>query len=183
MRFLKPLITALSLGALATGAAQASDYEFSTSIEAQNVKISTITVTASDAIKGENVRWGSRDIEILNKGLVKKVSNRLQSHNLMNDDGARLELTLIEITPNRPTLREMSKRHGLNYASFGLGGAEVEAHLIAADGTDLGTMRYRYYASQLYDYSSGATTWYDARRSFDRFARRLAKELTASPAS
>jgi hypothetical protein len=183
MRILTFLIAGFAISAMAFSAAKAADYEFSTSIAAPDVKIASITVNISDDVKNEKVRWGPRDIEQLKKTLIKKVTSRLKRNELMGDNGARLELTLIDITPNRPTMHELSKRTGLDFVSFGLGGAEVKAHLVAADGTDLGDMRYRYFADYLYDYSSGMTTWYDARRAFDKFSRRLVKELKAEPAS
>ncbi len=183
MRILALVLAGFAMSALAFSAAKAADYEFSTSIAAPNVKIASITVNISDDVRDEKLRWGPRDIEQLKKTLVKKVTSRLERSDLMGDNGARLELTLVEIAPNRPTMHEMSKRTGLDFVSFGLGGAEVKAHLVAADGTDLGDMRYRYFADYLYDYSASATTWNDARRAFDKFARRLVKELTAEPAS
>ncbi len=183
MRILLLFFAALALGALAASPVQAANYEFSTSVHTPGLSVSDISVTVSDNIKNENIRWDERDVALLKKALLKKVSNRLNRQNLMNKDGVRLELVLVDITPNRPTFREMSKRPSLNYVSFGLGGAEVDAHFIAADGTELGKMHYRYYADNLYDYSAGATTWYDARRSFDKFSRRLVKELITPSSS
>ncbi len=183
MRFLTLFITIFAFGILTTGAARTADYKFSTSIEATNITISSITVSASDDVINEDELWGPRDIEQLKKNLVKKISSRLDKNKLMNDGGARLELTIIDLAPNRPTMQAYTRRPGLDFRSFGLGGAEVEAHIIAADGTDLGKIRYRYFASYLDHHSSGLTTWYDARRSFDKFSRRLVKELATEPSS
>jgi len=183
MRIMTFMIAGFALSALAFSPVRAADYKFSTTISAPDVKVSTITASASDKVKNENKRWDSRDIEYLKKALIDRVSSRLGTNNLMSDTGARLELVLVDIAPNRPTMHEMTKRIGLDHVSFGLGGAEIEAHLIGADGSDLGKMQYRFFSSQLDQFSSGATTWYDAHRAFNRFARRLAKELKAEPAS
>ncbi len=183
MRFLTLLTAIFTMGVLASLPARAADYKFSTSIAAQGVKVSSITAKAGQKVLDEDIRWDSKDIEFLQKLLIKKTTRRLNGNDLMADQGARLELTLIKIMPNRPTLHEMTKRIGLNYSSVGLGGAEIEAHLIAADGSDLGTMQYRYFSNNLYDNSTGMTTWFDARRAFDRFSRRLAKELKAESSS
>lgn len=183
MRIMTFIVAGFALSALAISPVRAADYKFSTTISAPDVKVSTITASASEKIKNEKIRWDSNDIEYLKKALIKRVTDRLGSSNLMSDSGARLELILVDITPNRPTMHEMSERIGLNLVSFGLGGAEIEAHLIGADGSDLGKMHYRYFSSQLDQFSSGVTTWYDARRAFDKFSRRLAKELAIQPES
>jgi hypothetical protein len=183
MRYITVFIAVFALGALFAGSASAVDYKFSTSITTPDISIGSITASASDKVKEEDKFWGERDIETLKKALIKRVSVQLDKKGLRQENGARLELELVDISPNRPTMFAMSKRIGLDFNSISLGGAEVKAHLIAADGSDLGTMTYRYYDTQLDGFSDGATTWYTARRAFDKFARRLAKELAALPAS
>ena len=182
MRYLAAMTISLALGLLASGPAQAQSYKFSTTINAPGVKIASVTVKASDKVAGEKERWGPQDVAYLEKDLRKRVVQRLQAKQLMTDGkGARLELTIVDVTPNRPTLQAMTKRQGLDFRSFGLGGAEIAAHLISADGKDLGQMQYRWYEPQLHEFSDSKTIWFDARRAFGKFARRLTRELQNQP--
>ncbi len=182
MRHIVILLASLALGVLACAPARAQGYRFSTTINAPGVKISSITVDASSKVTGEKERWGPQDVSYLKRELRKKVVQRLRAKNLMTDGkGARLALTIVAVTPNRPTLQAMTKRQGLDFRSFGLGGAEIAARLIAADGKDLGQMHYRWYEQQLHEFSDSKTIWFDARRAFDKFSRRLTRELLNQP--
>lgn len=88
--------------------------------------------------------------------------------------GARIELTLIDVKPNRPTFKEMGDRPGLSMMSFGVGGADIRGQIVAPDGA-VTPVSYRWYETDIRQTPYKAT-WTDAGYVFDRFARRLARE-------
>lgn len=88
-------------------------------------------------------------------------------------DGARIELILTDLKPNRPTFQQLSDRPGLDgHRSRSIGGATIEGQITTADGRTL-PVRYDWYSSSLADVW-GVNTWSDA----DRAYRRLAVNLT-----
>ena len=88
-------------------------------------------------------------------------------------DGARIELVLTDLKPNRPTFQQLSDRPGLDgHRSRSIGGATIEGQITTADGRTL-PVRYDWYSSSLADVW-GVNTWSDA----DRAYRRLAVNLT-----
>jgi hypothetical protein len=182
MRYLSAFIALFALGTLISIPAQAGEYKFTTSVQTPDIKIASITISASEKVMGENELYDQTDVESLKRSLYKMVSNNLKNKELMDPQGAKLEITLVEITPNRPTLAAMTKRSGLSYQSFGIGGAELDARFVAQDGTDIGSMHFRWRQTQLDQFSQGQSTWYDAKQGFLKFANRLVKELRA-PAS
>lgn len=95
-------------------------------------------------------------------------------------DGARIELTLVDATPNRPTFKQLTDQPGLSFASFGVGGATIEGRAVAPDGT-VTPLRYRWYEGDIRRAAHGTWTWADADWAFNRFAYRLGRgEVVAS---
>ena len=76
--------------------------------------------------------YGVRDVEDLANQLRKDVERELGRSGAY--DGARIELTLVDAAPNRPTFKQLSDTPGLSLASFGLGGAKIEGQAIAPGG-------------------------------------------------
>ena len=180
------VIAALAL--LTAAPARSADSEFTSSFKAPGVKIASITIAISDKVRDEKLRWGPRDIKLLKQDLRRRVTRRLQHNGLMDEHGARLELTLDEIIPSRPTAYELARREGLSLSSPGFGGAAIKAHLLAANGADLGVMRFRFregqaYGGGIFGAGTGPTPWYDARQAFEMFSRRLVKTLQNQPSS
>lgn len=123
--------------------------------------------------------YGERDLEILTKSLEKKMTRKFAKKGITVSDDApvTLRVTLEAAKNNRPTPAQLRKDINLSFQSFGIGGAEMSADLIGADGNSLGTMSYDYYESDIRQNQQFASTWYDANRSFSRFANRAAKTL------
>jgi hypothetical protein len=87
-----------------------------------------------------------------------------------------LETTLVDASPNHPTMEQMRRQTGLDYLrSISIGGAELKGELKAADGHIITTIPYKRYAMDLRQASFSADTWGDARQSFDGYARAIAK--------
>ena len=88
-------------------------------------------------------------------------------------DGARIELVLTDLRPNRPTFQQLIDRPGLDgHRSISIGGAAIEGQITTADGRIL-PVRYDWYSSSLADVR-GINTWADADRAYRRLAVNLA---------
>jgi len=115
-------------------------------------------------------KYGVREMDRLAAELRKDVTRELTRTGAY--DGARIELTLVDAQPNRPTFKQLSDTPGLSYESFGLGGAKIEGQAIAPDGA-VTPLKYSYYETDI-RYARAHSTWYDAEWTIDRFAARLA---------
>lgn len=113
---------------------------------------------------------GVKEVDRLAADLKRHVERELGRTGAL--DGARVELTLVDAEPNRPTFRQLTDRPGLSYESFGVGGAKIEGKATAADGT-ITPIRYQWYESDI-RYARDRVTWADADSAFGQFARRLA---------
>ena len=123
--------------------------------------------------------YGDRDLERLTERLSVKLEQKFAKKGIEISDTAStvLRITIEDAKPNRPTFNQLSKQPGLSFQSFGNGGAELQAELIAAGGRSLGTMSYRYYENDI-RYAKFGGTWNDTHRAFSRFAGKAAKTLS-----
>lgn len=88
-------------------------------------------------------------------------------------DGARIELVLTDLRPNRPTFQQMVDRPGLDgHRSRSTGGAAIEGRITTADGR-VEPVRYDWFSSNLGDVR-GFGVWQDADRAYRRLADNLA---------
>jgi len=95
----------------------------------------------------------------------------------MMDDGTVLQARIMDATPNRPTREQIRDTPGLSYQhSFSMGGAEVEADLVSANGEIIDQFEYSWRTRQLRD-AQYRRTWSDARRTFSRFATQVREEV------
>lgn len=115
--------------------------------------------------------YGAREARELVDDLRTSVEKALARTGAYPD--ARVELTLTDAKPNRPTFKQLSSTPGLSMQSFGVGGATIDGHIVATDGRAV-PVSYRWYESDIRNARSRAT-WSDATWAFDRFARKLAK--------
>lgn len=122
--------------------------------------------------------YGDRDLERLTERLQSNLEKKLTKKGIEVSENAPtvLRITIEDAKPNRPTFTQLSKEPGLSYDSFGNGGAELQAELIAAGGQSMGTMSYKFYETDIRDARFGGT-WGDAHRAFGRFATRAARTL------
>jgi hypothetical protein len=90
---------------------------------------------------------------------------------------ARVEVEVLDVVPNRPTLGQMARTSGLSYSSFGIGGAEARGRAFDAAGNVMGETTYSWYSSDII-WAQTAWTWSDADKAFDRFGSRLADAIT-----
>jgi hypothetical protein len=157
MRMLRTTLLLAGLVLAATGA-NAAPAEVQVQIGAKLQKAATDTL-------------GVKEVDRLAADLKREVERELGRTGVL--DGARIELTLIDAKPNRPTFKQLGDKPGLSYESFGLGGARIEGRAIAVDGT-VTPLRYEWYESDI-RYAPYRVTWSDADTAFGQFARRLAR--------
>ena len=115
--------------------------------------------------------YGVREAERLTADLRESVEAALAKSGA--HDGARIELVLTDVKPNRPTFKQMGDTPGLSMQSFGVGGAAIEGRIVAEDGQEQ-PVRYSWYETDIRQ-AYGNWIWHDAEWTFDRFARRLAR--------
>jgi hypothetical protein len=131
----------------------------------------TVSISiAPDLQKTFAKSYGEREARLLTGDLaasIRKALARTGAH-----DGARIELTLVDVKPNRPTFKQLGDVPGLSMQSFGVGGAALEGVVTDADGRQT-PIAYRWYETDIRQ-SYAHWVWSDAEFAFDRFARKLA---------
>lgn len=115
--------------------------------------------------------YGQREADLLKADLKSSVEKALARTGAY--DGARIELTISDAKPNRPTFKQLGDTPGLSMESFGIGGAAIDGHVIAADGK-MTPISYRWYETDIRQ-AYGNWVWSDAEWTFDRFAGKLAR--------
>ena len=134
-----------------------------------------VTVTIGPKLQKEAVEHlGVRELDRLADDLKRSVERELGRTGVLA--GARIELTLVDARPNRPTFKQMADKPGLSFESFGLGGASIEGKAIAVDGA-VTPLKYQWYESDI-RWARERVTWGDADTAFGQFARRLARGET-----
>lgn len=149
--------------------------------QAAPVTLDPVEIGADLAEKTEE--YGARDVERLAEELTRAVTRRLErdGHEITDTpDAIRVAITLENAWPNRPTHEQLADRPGLSMRSVSLGGASVSAELFDAAGVQIGEITYSWRTHHISD-SVARSTWTDAERTFDRFARNLSDELARQP--
>jgi hypothetical protein len=151
-------LAAVTLGlALAAGSA----------IAAPDVQVTVGPKLSDKAVK----TYGIREVETLADRLRHDVQRELARTGAYPD--GRIELTLVDAKPNRPTSKEMGAKPGLSFQSFGVGGARIEGRIVAANGS-VRSLSYSWYETDIRN-APYQSTWGDAEYTFDNFARRLSR--------
>jgi hypothetical protein len=118
---------------------------------------------------------GVREARVLSDALTQKLTR------VFTEQGVKAEkivVTIEDARPNRPTMEQVSQKPGLDsMRSISLGGAKLSGIAYDAAGNEIGRFDYRWYETDLSNVVA-ATTWSDARSTFDKFARRFADKLT-----
>lgn len=114
---------------------------------------------------------GRRDLDRLTAELERTVERAVAQSGRAN--GGRLELTLTDVRPSRPTFEQMARRPGLSMESVANGGAALEGVEIAPDGTRR-PVRFSWYETDI-RWAQARATWSDTHRAFDIFARQYAQ--------
>ncbi|MBU1384675.1 MAG: hypothetical protein KKE52_11800 [Alphaproteobacteria bacterium] len=155
LAFLAPLGAVLAIAAASPAAADPA----------------TVTVTVGPDLRHKVRDLGERDVREQTDRLARIVREGLADTPRL--DGARIELVLTDLRPNRPTFQQMASRPGLDpFLSLSIGGAAVEGVITTADGEVL-PVKYDWFSHNLADVV-GYSTWHDADRAYRRLADHLA---------
>ena len=172
MRTQTSLFAAAAIAALMTaGAALAGQTTSATPplASTQNVSVSI----GGDVAKDLN-ELGERDVRQQAEDLARVIEREL-GRDADTDGrwaGAKVNLVLTDLKPNRPTMQQTIDRPGLSmFHSKSVGGATIEGEVVTADGQRL-PVRYERYSTSLADVF-GYTTWSDADRAYNGLASNL----------
>ena len=130
----------------------------------------SITVTLGPDLQEKAEELGERDVRDQADRLAEVVRRALARSGGL--DGARIDLVLTDLKPNRPTFRQMADQPGLDgHRSISIGGAAIEGRITTADGQVL-PVSYDWYSNNIAEVR-GFSTWQDAGRAYQRLAGRL----------
>jgi hypothetical protein len=134
--------------------------------------ISSVSISVSPELQHKATHnYGQRELDRLKKDL----QNRIERQVGVADNGDRLEVTILDVQPNRPTPKQIGDR-GLSYESISIGGASLDGVRISADGRRT-PVSYKRYDTDLVDsYRYRIATWATAYNAIDGFARRVAED-------
>lgn len=129
-----------------------------------------VNVTIGGDLQDEVAKLGEREVLRQADELAETVRARLVRDGAL--PGARVNLVLTDLKPNRPTIQQAIDRPGLSvFHSISIGGAAIEGEIITAEGERL-PVRYSRYSSSLAEVR-GFGAWQDADRAFDRLAANI----------
>ena len=129
-----------------------------------------VTVTIGGRLTDEVENLGERDVQRQADALAGTVRRELARRGAY--PGARVNLVLTDLKPNRPTYQQASDKPGLSIIdSISIGGAAIEGEIITADGERL-PVRYSRYSNSIAEVY-GFGTWQDAERAYDRLASNM----------
>jgi len=118
---------------------------------------------------------GAREAATLTEAVTRKVTDVFTARGIQAD---RVEITIEDARPNRPTFEQVSNKPGLDsMRSISIGGAKVSGVAFDASGREIGRYEYNWYENDLSNVIGNAT-WTDARTTFARFANRFADRLS-----
>jgi hypothetical protein len=119
--------------------------------------------------------YGTREGTYLAKQIENDLMREFASAGL---DVERVVVMIERAVPSKPTFKQLGDRPGLDYGdSVSIGGMKLTATAFDADGAEMGSLSYDWFETDIR--RTGITTWYDANRASDRFARKFAKKLQA----
>ena len=142
----------------------------------QTSSATEIVINLSEAFSEDLTEtYGTREADVLRYEITKDIDGALTK---AGADPARIEITIVNAKPNRPTLEQARQTPGLDmFRSVSLGGMKLTGTAFDADGNVLAEEAYKWFETDIRQ-ASPAGTWTDAKRASDRFARRLAKQLS-----
>lgn len=130
-----------------------------------------VNVTVGRDLQEKADDLGERDVRDQADRLAEVVRRTLARRGEL--DGARIDLVLTDLKPNRPTFEQLAARPGLDaHRSISIGGAAIEGRITTAAGEVI-PVKYDWFSHSLADVR-GYNTWQDADRAYQRLANNLA---------
>lgn len=187
-------LAGLAALAIVAAPAAAAGYGFDASYSGSVPVIGAINVVVNpDLVRETNTvtqRHGvmyiaPSDAEDLAANLKEELEQELGKVNAYAMSGApvaTLNVTIETASPSNPAHTVNGRNAGLDFRSFGRGGATLSAQLVSSSGAPVAEFSYRWEESSFDLETAPRIGWYGAERAFDRFAARLARELPAHQA-
>lgn len=117
--------------------------------------------------------YGLKEGEYLAERIQRDLARELSKEGV---DVAKIDVTILDARPSRPTFKQAGDKPGLDMTrSVSVGGMKLKAAAFDAAGAPAGELEYDWYETDIRQ--AGLTTWHDAGRASDRFARKFAKAL------
>lgn len=146
----------------------------SASASAQTTAPINVEVSASEEFQEKlEDDYGERELKRLAKDITKDLTRAMEKS---GTSPAKIDVTILDARPNRPTFEQLSERAGLSLRSFSTGGMDMKAIAYDASGNILGELEYDWFEHDI-RFAQGRTTWSDARRASQIFARKFAKQI------
>lgn len=131
-----------------------------------------VTVEIGGDLIKDAPKLGDRDVNWQREELAQTVGRALNRAGAY--PGARVNLVLTDLQPNRPTVQQTVDRPGLSMLdSVSIGGATIEGEIVTADGQRL-PVHYSRYSTSIADVH-GFNTWEEADRAYNDFASNLVR--------
>lgn len=119
--------------------------------------------------------YGERELDRLSEDIISDLERALDKRGV---EAPRIEVTILDAKPNRPTMEQLSDKPGLDFGrSVSIGGMSLKGEAFDTDGNSLLEHEYSWFENDI-RHSLHRSTWGDANRASDRFAVKFAKELS-----
>lgn len=119
--------------------------------------------------------YGEREGERLSERITSDLAKAFEKKGI---DPARVEVTILDAKPNKPTFQQLSDNVSLDFSrSISIGGMDLVGTAYDADGNELGTQAYDWFETDI-THVLGLGVWSDAQRTSRRFATRFANTLS-----
>lgn len=137
-----------------------------------------VTVTYSEDFAEKLVEdIGEREGARLSDEVIDDITREFEKRGI---EAARVEVTILDAKPNRPTFEQLSARPGLDaIRSISIGGMDLHGKAFDSSGEVIVDLQYDWFESDI-TLAVGAGTWTDAHRASNRFARRFAEAVEDS---
>ena len=137
-----------------------------------------VAVTYSDDFAEELAdNYGEREGEELTEDIVDDLERAFARAGVTP---AKVDITIVNAKPNRPTFQQMRDEPGLDpFRSISIGGMKLTGTAYDADGNVLASQEYGWFENDIRDVI-GSGVWTDANRASRRFAKKLAPQLSDS---
>lgn len=117
--------------------------------------------------------YGEREGDYLTREIREDLTRELEKAGM---EIARIDVTIIDARPNKPTFKQLGDNVALDFGrSKSTGGMKLSATAFDADGNETGELTYKWYENDIR--FAGISTWHDADRASNRFARKFVKKL------
>jgi len=142
-------------------------------------QVGAVTLSPHAQEKFDKV-YGANEAAALSAKISEQLAAALDARGVAADKSVRIETTIIEATPDRPTYKQLAETVTMDRThSFALGGAILEARLIDSSGRVLSEVKDNWYANDL-RLAPTNDTWQSADRAIAHFANKVANKLAGA---